>query len=97
MTRRLVLAMTVLVAVVAAADDVPDVPLQAEDVDVAHWRRAAEGNVDDSADAGVALVVCITEGIPTLDMLTIKARLSIGSTRLIGPNCPGVIDRKSVV
>jgi len=41
--------------------------------------------------AGLKLVVCITEGIPTLDMLAIKARLSVSQTRLIGPNCPGVI------
>ena len=41
--------------------------------------------------AGVELIVCITEGIPTLDMLAVKARLDVSSTRLIGPNCPGVI------
>jgi succinyl-CoA synthetase alpha subunit len=45
----------------------------------------------ESADAGVPLVVCITEGIPTLDMLTVKRALQGGDTRLIGPNCPGVI------
>jgi succinyl-CoA synthetase alpha subunit len=45
----------------------------------------------EAAAAGLKLIVCITEGIPTLDMLTIKARLSIGGSRLIGPNCPGVI------
>ncbi len=45
----------------------------------------------EAADAGVRLVVCITEGLPTLDMVTVKRTLQGGSTRLIGPNCPGVI------
>lgn len=45
----------------------------------------------ESADAGITLVVCITEGIPTLDMLKVHAYLKDRSTRLIGPNCPGVI------
>jgi succinyl-CoA synthetase alpha subunit len=41
--------------------------------------------------AGVELIVCITEGIPTLDMLAVKAYLDVRGARLIGPNCPGVI------
>ncbi len=45
----------------------------------------------EAADAGVRLVVCITEGLPTLDMVTVKRTLQGGGTRLIGPNCPGVI------
>jgi succinyl-CoA synthetase alpha subunit len=43
------------------------------------------------ADAGIALVVCITEGIPTLDMMRVMAVLREKPTRLIGPNCPGLI------
>ena len=45
----------------------------------------------ESADAGMDLVVCITEGIPTRDMLTVKHYLKNRKTRLVGPNCPGVI------
>ncbi|MFN2512245.1 MAG: succinate--CoA ligase subunit alpha [Pyrinomonadaceae bacterium] len=45
----------------------------------------------EAADAGVALVVCITEGIPTLDMVKVKEYLSDKASRLIGPNCPGII------
>ena len=45
----------------------------------------------EAADAGIALVVCITEGIPTKDMITVKAYLQGKNTRLIGPNCPGII------
>jgi succinyl-CoA synthetase alpha subunit len=45
----------------------------------------------EAADEGVALVVAITEGIPTLDMVKVWAYLKDRSTRLIGPNCPGII------
>lgn len=45
----------------------------------------------EAIDARLELVVCITEGIPVLDMVTVKRALSGSRTRLIGPNCPGVI------
>ncbi len=45
----------------------------------------------EAADAGVGVTVCITEGIPTLDMVKVHAYLEDRQTRLIGPNCPGVI------
>ncbi|HDR1287571.1 TPA: succinate--CoA ligase subunit alpha [Pasteurella multocida] len=45
----------------------------------------------EAIDAGIQLVICITEGIPTLDMLQVKQRLNQTGVRMIGPNCPGVI------
>nr|NQU92533.1 CoA-binding protein [Bacteroidota bacterium] len=45
----------------------------------------------EAADAGIKVVVCITEGIPTRDMIMVKAYLKDRDTRLVGPNCPGVI------
>ena len=48
-------------------------------------------SIIESAQAGIKLIVCITEGIPTLDMLEVKKRIDDLGVRLIGPNCPGVI------
>jgi succinyl-CoA synthetase alpha subunit len=52
---------------------------------------AAADTVMEAVDAGIALVVCITEGIPTLDMMRVATFMRGKPTRLVGPNCPGVI------
>ncbi|HEY3301592.1 MAG TPA: succinate--CoA ligase subunit alpha [Methylophilaceae bacterium] len=51
----------------------------------------AADSILEACDAGVELIVCITEGIPVLDMLNVKAALKANHVRLVGPNCPGVI------
>lgn len=51
----------------------------------------ASDAICEAADAGIRLIVCITEGIPAMDMLKVKNYLSLGKSRLIGPNCPGII------
>jgi succinyl-CoA synthetase alpha subunit len=53
--------------------------------------RAAADSIMEAADAGIGLVVCITEGIPIQDMARIKKYLAGKNTRLIGPNCPGLL------
>ena len=53
--------------------------------------RFAADAIVESTDAGIGLVVCITEGIPALDMLRVRAYVDNYPTRLIGPNCPGII------
>ncbi len=54
--------------------------------------RAAADAILEAAAAGVALIVCISEFIPVLDMLRVRAALRDSGSRLIGPNCPGILD-----
>jgi succinyl-CoA synthetase alpha subunit len=51
----------------------------------------AADSIMEAADAGIKVIVCITEGIPVLDMLNVKAALRASDAVLIGPNCPGII------
>jgi succinyl-CoA synthetase alpha subunit len=51
----------------------------------------AADSILEAIDAGIELIVCITEGIPVLDMVKVKRALSGSNSRLVGPNCPGVI------
>jgi len=53
--------------------------------------RFAANAIVEAADAGLKLIVCITEGIPVLDMLKVKEKLKTSDAVLIGPNCPGII------
>jgi len=53
--------------------------------------KFAAGAIIEAIDASIDLIVCITEGIPVLDMLKVKKYLSKSKSRLIGPNCPGII------
>ena len=53
--------------------------------------RFAADAILEAADAGIELVICITEGIPVHDMLRVYTHLRRGPTRLVGPNCPGVL------
>jgi len=52
---------------------------------------AAADSILEAVGAGVELVVCITEGIPVMDMMRVKAQMNGSKSRLIGPNCPGII------
>lgn len=53
--------------------------------------RFAKDAILEAADSGIKLIICITEGIPTLDMIRVKKLLRDKPIRLIGPNCPGII------
>ncbi len=53
--------------------------------------KFAVAAISEAADAGIELIVCITEGIPALDMAKVKPTLAAKKVRLIGPNCPGLI------
>ena len=53
--------------------------------------KFASSAIIEAIDSGIELIVCITEGIPVLDMLKVKKRLINSNSRLIGPNCPGII------
>ena len=53
--------------------------------------KFAASAIIEAIDASMELIVCITEGIPVLDMLEVKKKLLNSSSRLIGPNCPGII------
>jgi succinyl-CoA synthetase alpha subunit len=53
--------------------------------------RFAADAIMEAADAGIKLIVCITEGVPVLDMVRVRSFLSHKGARLIGPNCPGLI------
>jgi succinyl-CoA synthetase alpha subunit len=53
--------------------------------------RFAPDAIFEAADAGVPLIVCITEGIPVLDMIEVRAYLDRRGSRLVGPNCPGLL------
>ena len=53
--------------------------------------KFCKSSIIEAAQAGIKLIICITEGIPTLDMLDVKKQIDDLGVRLIGPNCPGVI------
>ena len=53
--------------------------------------KFAAAAINEAIDASIELIVCITEGIPIIDMLKVKQKLSKSNSRLIGPNCPGII------
>jgi succinyl-CoA synthetase alpha subunit len=53
--------------------------------------KFCKASILEAAESGISLIICITEGIPTIDMLEVKVRCDDLGVRLIGPNCPGII------
>ena len=53
--------------------------------------KFCKDSIIEAADAGIKLIICITEGIPTIDMIDVKRHIDDLGIRLIGPNCPGII------
>ena len=51
----------------------------------------AAAAIEEAIDAGIELITCITEGVPVLDMVRVKEKLNVSNSRLIGPNCPGLM------
>ena len=58
--------------------------------------KFAGAAIIEAVEANIELIVCITEGIPVVDMLKVKKKLNNSTSRLIGPNCPGIITPMNV-
>ena len=58
--------------------------------------KFAASAIIEAMDAQIELIVCITEGVPVLDMIKVKNLLAKSNSRLIGPNCPGIITQTNV-
>lgn len=85
-----------------AADNGKELPIYANASEAANATGAnasviyvppagAAAAIEEAIDAEIPLIICITEGVPVLDMVRVKAKLDKSSSRLIGPNCPGVL------